>query len=459
MRRSNRILIIVICLSAVALLALVSGILRKKSVHVGKDVEPGTVLRCAYDGTRINPLYQVDAYLGDDTVARFCSIANAMRWLENNRDKVLYFTVVDEATGQKFDSSLGHFVESDVVTVPEVKNRLHVFFSRGDAEKHAEQFNGRILPNPLGKAFELPKVAQLDTLTVGAPLLPDALPLRLAIFRPIFKENKISVTIIPFSGEEAGLKLLAGGAAEALLCDLPTGLLLAESDPSARIVKNVLRANPFRPLFALVAGPNSAVKEISQLEGKTVAVPRGVNFRFYLEFYLRQAGMSVDKLTIREVDDAARAWELLNKGETAAALLRTPYAEIAMEKGMAFLADDRSLPWMSVLVVRQSVIQEKFEVIKRFIYSLEQAVLALNLKPDEYLSLLREQGGIPGAFRSTFPMPIFEGANAPSPDELLAVSDWLVSAGHLTRRPAYDRVVDTRFLPDPNGVGLAFCCR
>lgn len=459
MRTSNRILIIVVCLCGVALLALVSGILRKKSVHVGKDVEPGAVLRCAYDGTKINPLYQVDAYLSDDTVARFCSIANAMRWLENNKDKVLYFTVVDETTGQKFDSSLGHFVESDVMTVPEVKNRIHVFFSKEDAEKHAKQFNGSILANPLGKPFELPKVAQLDTLTVGAPLLPDALPLRLAIFRPIFKENKLSVTIVPFSGEGAGMKLLAKGTVDALLCDLPTGLLLAESDPSVRIVKNVLRSNPFRPLFALVAGPKSGVEEISQLEGKTVAVSKGVSFRFYLEFYLHQADMSVDQLTVREVDDPAAAWESLNEGKTAAALLRTPYAEIAMGKGMTFLADDRSLPWMSVLVVRQSVIEEKFEAIKKFIYSLEQAVLALNLKPDEYVSLLREQGGIPDAFRSSFPMPIFEGANAPSPDELLAVSDWLVKAGHLSRQPAYDRVVDTRFLPDPSGVGLAFCCR
>lgn len=457
--QKKQLIIVAAFLAGIAILALVSSLLSKRSRSLGKTPENGTILRCAYDGTKISPLYEVDAYLTDDSVRRFCSVRNAMRWLERNRDRVLYFTVVDEVTGERFDSTLGHFVESDVITVPEVKNRIHVFFSKEDALKHADQFHGEFIDNPLGRAFELPKVAQLDKLTVGAPLSPDALPLRLAVFRPIFKENKLNVEIVPFSTEAEGVKLLEGGLLDALVCDLPVGVMVAGTTQSAQIVKNVLRANPFRPLFALVGKKGDNRSDISHLIGKTVAVPKGVAFRFYLEFYLKQDGITPDKLTIQEVDNPNQAWDALNRGEVSAALLRVPYTDLAMAREMGFLADDRSLPWMSVLVVTRKAIEKRSEPLKRFIFSLEQSVLALNLKPGEFGALLREQGGLPPEAPKKFPMPIFEGANAPSQEELSAVSNWLARSGVLPSVPQYTEIVNTRFLPNPDDVGLAFCCR
>ena len=56
--------------------------------------------------------------------------------------------MVHEVTGQKSDSALRYFVESDVITVPEVKNRAHAFTSKEDGLKHAGQFNGKLIENP-----------------------------------------------------------------------------------------------------------------------------------------------------------------------------------------------------------------------------------------------------------------------------------------------------------------------
>lgn len=455
----KQLILIVAFLSGMAILAVVSGLLTNRSKSVRESSQDGEILRCAYDGTAINPLYEVDAYLIDNSVRRFCSVHNATRWLKHNRDTVLYLTVADEITGERFDSTLGHFVESDIITVPEVQNRVHVFFSKEDARKHADQFNGRVIENPFGRAFELPNVARLDKLTVGAPQSPDALPLRLGIFRPIFKENKLNVKVVPFSTEADGAKLLETSAVDAIVCDLPTAVMVAGSSDSARIVKNVLRANPFRPLFGLVSRDGNSPGDISQLTGKTIALPKGVSSRFYLEFYLKQAAISPDKLTIREVDTPNQAWEALNRAEVSAALLRSPYTDLAMATKMTFLADDRSLPWMSVLVATRKVIETRSEAFERFIFSLEQSVLALNLKPDEFATLLREQGGVPGEAGKNFPMPIFEGANAPSEDELSTITTWLTQSGHLASVPKYSEIVNTGFLPNPDDVGLAFCCR
>jgi ABC-type nitrate/sulfonate/bicarbonate transport system substrate-binding protein len=443
----------------VGAVAFLGGILGKRSGQVQQKEVQETGLRCAHDGTRIKPLYQVDAYLDDGTMKSFCSVYCAGQWFQNNKDNTLYFTVMDEMTGERFDSTLGFFVESDVVTVPEVKNRIHVFAVKQDALTHAQQYNGKLIENPFGEAFVLPKVAQFDRLAIGAPDWPDAVPLKLAVFRPIFKENRLNVQIVSYTGEEGGRRLLSGGSVEGLICDLPMALAQAQKDPQTRIVKNVLRANPFRALFAVVAGPESTVRDLDHLKGKSVAVPKGLSFRFYMEFHFGRAGVPLDQVLIREVGDVAEAWQLLSQGEVAAAVLRTPYTDMAAARKLTYLADDRNLPWMSVLVLRQSSIEEKFDAIRRFIFGLEQSVLALNLKPDEFRTVLEEGGGVPEKSRKDFPMPIFEGANAPSGDEIAAVVQWLEGKGLLKKDTPYGAIINARFLPNPDDVGLAFCCR
>ena len=456
----KRLVVILICLLVFGLVALLGGLLGKKTGKVVTEKEEGGALRCAYDGTKINPLYEVEAYLSDSTVVSFCSIYCATRWLQGNKDRVIYFTVIDEVTGQKFDSSLAHFVESDVVTVREVKNRIHAFYVKEDALKHAEQFNGKAIENPFGTAFVLPKIAQFDKLTIGAPALPDAVPLRLAIFRPIFKENRLDVNVVSFTGEREGKALLSKEGTAGLICDLPTGLLLAKGSPSVRIVKNVLRANPYRPLYGLVAPADMPYEDFIAMEGlRHIAVPEGLSPEFYAEYYIKNLDLSSEEVVIRKVNNMSRAWDLLKSKEVSAALLRTPYTDMAMREKMSFLADDRSLPWMSVLVLKDTIIKEKLESVKRFIFGLEQSVLALNLKPDEFRTLLQEQGGIPKEARKKFPMPIFEGANCPAPDEIDPVMAWLDKKGLLSRATPYKDLIDSQFLPNPDDVGLAFCCR
>ena len=458
MGNQKRLITISVCLVAVALVALLGGILGKKTTRVGKEEGKEVALRCSQDGTRLNPIYQVDAFLDDESTRSFCSIYCATRWLEKNKDKAIYYTVVDEITGQKFDSTLGYFVESDVITVAEVKNRVHAFAGKEDALKHARQFNGKPIENPFGEAFVVPKIARFDRLTVGVPLLPDAMPIRLAIFKPIFKENKLDVELVPFDGEMEAKKLLADGSIDAAISDLPAAILLSGSNAYTRIIRNMLRPNPFEPIFAIVAGPKVVIQDLSEIEGQSIAVPKGVSFRFYAEFYLKSADVSLDKVVVREVENVQKAWDLLIKGEVSASLLRTPFTEIAMEKNMNLLADDRIPAWTSVLLARQSAIEKKPKAIEKFVFALGQSALALNLKANEYRAILDLKGGIPEWAHKDFPIPTFEVANSPTRDEIQPVLEWLMEKGFLGQDLTYEDIVNNQFLPSPNDVGIPFCC-
>jgi hypothetical protein len=103
---------------------------------------------CDYDGVKIEPIYAVYFNLRDGTEKKFCSIVCASMSFSKLKKEVKEVMVVDEASEKRASAPQAFFVESDIVTVPHVKNRIHAFGRGEDAMKHLEKFNGRRVENP-----------------------------------------------------------------------------------------------------------------------------------------------------------------------------------------------------------------------------------------------------------------------------------------------------------------------
>ena len=104
--------------------------------------------RCDYDGVKIEPIYAVYFILKDGTEKKFCSIACASLSFPELKSRIKEVVVVNERSGTKINASQALFVESEVVTVPHVKNRIHVFANKEDALKHIQKFKGNWVENP-----------------------------------------------------------------------------------------------------------------------------------------------------------------------------------------------------------------------------------------------------------------------------------------------------------------------
>jgi hypothetical protein len=104
--------------------------------------------RCAYEGSAITPIYEVDIVLMDKSVKKFCSIFCASQWFRNNVKLVNHVIVTDEIRGNKIDSYMAYFVESELITNETNDNRIHVFQQRQDAITHAEKFHGTMTDDP-----------------------------------------------------------------------------------------------------------------------------------------------------------------------------------------------------------------------------------------------------------------------------------------------------------------------
>ncbi|HKI36434.1 MAG TPA: hypothetical protein VKA46_31540 [Gemmataceae bacterium] len=106
--------------------------------------DPGT--GCALDGMKIDPVYRVEVVDGGGGRHAFCCPTCARLWLKQQPIPPATITVTDEASGEATDAATAHYVRSPVVTTPSTGNRIHVFRSRDDAEKHANTFGGIVLP-------------------------------------------------------------------------------------------------------------------------------------------------------------------------------------------------------------------------------------------------------------------------------------------------------------------------
>jgi hypothetical protein len=101
--------------------------------------------RCTLDGLELSDLYRVRVVDAQTRALEFCCIRCAQIWLKRQAQRPRAIQVVDEASGVELSAEEAFFVRSLVVTTPSVGNRIHVFARRADAEKHANQFSGRLL--------------------------------------------------------------------------------------------------------------------------------------------------------------------------------------------------------------------------------------------------------------------------------------------------------------------------
>ena len=103
---------------------------------------------CAYDGSPVTPIYEVDIVLKDKSTKKFCSIYCAAQWFKNNVNLIDHVVVTDEIRGNKIDSYMAYFVESELITNETNDNRIHVFQQRQDAITHSEKFHGTMTDDP-----------------------------------------------------------------------------------------------------------------------------------------------------------------------------------------------------------------------------------------------------------------------------------------------------------------------
>jgi NitT/TauT family transport system substrate-binding protein len=294
---------------------------------------------------------------------------------------------------------------------------------------------------------------------VGALPIPDALPLRLGLHKPIFEENKLAMELIFYESPAELSAALAAGEIHAALIDLPSAILLNKETERVKVVRVAMRGSAQMAKFAILAAPNSTIRSPYDLKGADIAIPQEISAQYAADGLLSGAGLRPEEAHKVEVASSALGLKRLQEGEVPAALLSQPFILMAMKHGARVIIDDRNSAVTQSVIVYTQEEMERFASARRFLLAYEQAISELNTRGEQYRALMMEVARVPPEIQASFPMPLFPfPAEVPTESEVESVNTWLVRKNLLPQPIAYPKVADARFLPNALNFRPAICC-
>ena len=202
--------------------------------------------------------------------------------------------------------------------------------------------------------------ADEETFRIGLVTWVGSGPFYLAKERNLYQGADVELLILDDAGGRRAA--LARGSIDAMLATVDDFANLSAAGLSAVAV---LKTDDSRGGDGIVAGPS--IQRVPDLQGKTVAFPKGMPSHFFLLHVLERHGMGSGDIIPRDMNpgDAGTAFIA---GEVDAAVTWEPYLSNASQReGGHVLTSTMEYPGLisDILVVREDVLRDRPETIQR----------------------------------------------------------------------------------------------
>lgn len=249
----------------------------------------------------------------------------------------------------------------------------------------------------------------------------DYLPLAVAQENGFFEKEGVNITIHKFYSANERDAAFQSGNLDGTILDY-TGAAIQRSGGV-----NLKLTSQCDGTFVLVAGKNSGVNNVRELEGKSLAVSRNTVIDFCTDMVLENAGISLENISKVEINKIPLRLEMLRNGKIDATMLPDPFATIALQDGNQSLIDIQELDLrVTGIAFHQKVTEEKAEAIKSFYRAYNHAVALLTSQPaSAFYPILTSEIGVPADLVSRIKLPDYSMAQLPQEKDLQKVDQWL----------------------------------
>ncbi|MGE0845343.1 MAG: ABC transporter substrate-binding protein [Flavobacteriaceae bacterium] len=215
---------------------------------------------------------------------------------------------------------------------------------------------------------------------------PDHAPLVVAKEKGFFAQAGLDVDLVAPADPSAPPRLVASGQGDIAISYQPNLHLIAKEGLSLVRIGTLVET----PLNALVALKDGPVKEIADLKGRTVGFSVGGFEDALLKMMLEQAGMSLDDVTLVNVNFALSPALIGGKVDAVIGAFRNfELAQLDIEgrPGVAFYPEEHGVPAYDELVFLAKRERTGDEALQRFMAAVERATIWLTNHPDEALAV------------------------------------------------------------------------
>lgn len=203
-----------------------------------------------------------------------------------------------------------------------------------------------------------------------------------------FKSDNVKINWVFSHGGNKSMEFLFSGSA-----DFGSGASFAA-------LVSFTNGNPIKTIYmintqenSLMVGPESTIKDVSELRGKTIAATTGTNPYIFMVRSLALAGMSLDDINIVNLQHPDGKNELL-RGRVDAWAGLEPIQSQAKLAGAEYLYTNPELGSHTVLSVRKEFAEKYPQAVLRVLKTYEKARKWAHDNPDEYLSVIAKKSNI-----------------------------------------------------------------
>lgn len=249
----------------------------------------------------------------------------------------------------------------------------------------------------------------------------DYLPLAVAQENGFFKKEGVNITIHKFYSANERDAAFQSENLDGTILDYTGAAIQLAGGVKLKITSQC------DGTFVLIAGKDSGVKSVNDLEGKHLAVSRNTVIDFCTDLVLQKAGIGLDDIEKVEINKIPLRLEMLRNGKIDATMLPDPFATLALQDGNRSIIDIRELDLhVTGIAFHEKVIEQNSKTINSFYRAYNQAVVLLNSEPaNSFHSILISDIGIPAELVSQIKLPNYSMAQLPKERDLEKVEHWL----------------------------------
>ena len=234
-----------------------------------------------------------------------------------------------------------------------------------------------------------------------APNLPEDIRLDYANWSPLslvlrnqrfledeFKKDNVTITWAFSQGSNKSMEFLLSGSVD-----------FASSAGMAAMV-SFINGNPIKSIYmtntseiSLMVPPNSEIKKIEDLKGKTISATAGTDPYLFLMRTLDLANLTLDDINIVNLQHPDGKNEML-RGRVDAWASLDPLQSQAELEGATYLYRNIDFSTHVVLSVRDEFAEKYPEAVKRVLLAYEKARQWAKENPEEYLALVVKEAKI-----------------------------------------------------------------
>ena len=280
-------------------------------------------------------------------------------------------------------------------------------------------------------------------LNIGVMSSMDYLPLAAAQENGFFEKEGVNITIHKFYSANERDAAFQSDNLDGTILDYTGAAIQRAGGVKLKITSQC------DGTFILIAGKDSKVNNVQDLEEQKLAVSRNTVIDFCTDLVLQKAEIALENIDRVEINKIPLRLEMLRNGNIDATMLPDPFATIALQDGSRNIINIQEMGVnVTGIAFHEKVIEQKKEAIQRFYRAYNQAVNLINSQPaSNFHALLISEIGFPAEMVSNITLPSYTLAQLPREKDLNKVAQWLKSKKLVADEFDISSMISTALIP------------